>query len=715
MRSNPIVLCRYPLPRIRRFTQVWLGLLAASVVAVPLGAQDAACGPSSRPLPELSACPPDAGVAALFAEAEGEQRAGNFAAADLQLDCAEAAIERSQTTSTAGAAEDTRDARYQLARRRGILDYRREHLPQALSWFECALRKSSARSDSVAMARDLNNVGSVLRRLGDFSGALRALTVSLDLQRESDSLGGAVLNNIADMYRELEDHDAALRYYHEALAVFAARHQTLEASHVLEAMSELSLNSGDTESAQRWLKQALDSYREAANHAYQLRAHGGLIRASLDADQLQQAQAWSASALALAASHGLQTPASLQRQIARTERLLGKPADAEARLRSVLSRLATGDIERPPLREELAAALEARGEPAAALAEARRAHQEESRLARAQHDRQLGWLRTRFELSERDHTIITLASEKELTEARLRQRTLVLGLALALTLAILLSLWLVQQRRSQRERVRVAAERVREQEELQRYRREADALAEDRSLLQALLDSRESALCLLDADGQLLAANLSARRLLGSEPSAPIGRSISEFLPAQEATRLVAALEQMEDASVQQLELMTHGQGQTLQAQLSQWGRGDGLIVMELSEETAAADADDHTPAELTKPEAEQPLREDFKRSVVELMLTVVDAWERATGSNRLELAEKSRIWRVSIDDGRLRARAMERYLAVSKLPRNPRWRDVLRSAYFVLGQCALDAPVREDLKRRADTVLAYTRREALV
>ncbi|NUQ65408.1 MAG: hypothetical protein HUU20_23315, partial [Pirellulales bacterium] len=60
-------------------------------------------------------------------------------------------------------------------------------------------------------------------------------------------------------------------------------------------------------------------------------------------------------------------------------------------------------------------------------------------------------------------------------------------------------------------------------------------------------------------------------------------------------------------------------------------------------------------------------------------------------------------------------ARAMERYLSVSKLPHNPRWRDVLRSAYYVLGQCEMEPQAREDLQRRVDAVLAYTRRNALV
>jgi hypothetical protein len=107
--------------------------------------------------------------------------------------------------------------------------------------------------------------------------------------------------------------------------------------------------------------------------------------------------------------------------------------------------------------------------------------------------------------------------------------------------------------------------------------------------------------------------------------------------------------------------------------------------------------------------------RAAFRRLLVELMLALVDAWERTTGTNRIEMAERSRIWSINIDDGRLRARAMERYLNLSKLPQNPRWRDVLRSAYYVMGQCPLDAQEREALQRRVDAVIAYTRRNALV
>ena len=303
--------------------------------------------------------------------------------------------------------------------------------------------------------------------------------------------------------------------------------------------------------------------------------------------------------------------------------------------------------------------------------------------------------------------------------SELRQRTLLVWLTLAVAAAVAVATWALLQRRRLRERLRQEAQRVRHEEERARYQREADALAGDRRLLQTLLDSREDAVCLLDAEGQVLAANRAACRLLAAGEQAPVGRGIAEFTVDADREALFSALERMEDAAVQTLEIAARD-GAPLVATLAQWGRGDGLIVMELREyssrstQSPVADAFDVV-IDHGDVASEDRMRQDFRRLLVELMLALVDTWERSTGSNRLELAEKSRIWRVNIDDGRLRARAMERYLAVSKLPQNPRWRDVMRTAYFVLAQCAMEPQVREGLQCRVDAVLAYTRRDASV
>ena len=675
-----------------------------------------------RPLPDPVACVSRAGVAvptdapaivtALFAHEKDRAAAGRLDDAEQTLDCVQAVLGDDGDVT----------AQYEVVRRRGILDYRRDRIPEALTRFECALSLSNAREDRVAAASDLKNVGSALRRLGDFQGALRTLMLSLDMQRGNGEVDGAVLNNIADVYRDSDKPDEAMRYYREARDAYLQRRKPEHAAHALESMGVLSLDRDDAPQAVRWLEEALRTYRAIGKHDYEIRVCGWLIRAALSRGDTAAARRWIASGTALSASHGLPLPASFQLQTARTERIEGDSAAAIDRLQRALSTLPERDILHSALLEELAAAQEAAGDRVAALETLRSAQAEERLLSRAQHDRQLGWLSTRFETAERDRTIAALEAENRLRRAELRQRTLLLWLTVAIVAAVGLGLWSLLQRRRQRERLQEEARRVRHEEELARYRREADALAEDRSLLQALLDSRDDAVCLLDTDGLLLAANRAACRCLGAVEEAPVGHAIGEFLADPDRDALTSALERMEDAAAQTFEFVARD-GTPLIAHLAQWEHGDGLIVLGLQARSGgSADASSSYSLQAGAGDDaheagnhDELRRAEFRRSLVELMLAVIDTWERATGSSRLELAEKSRIWRVTIDDGRLRARAMERYLTVAKLPHNPRWRDVLRSAYYVLGQCAMEAQTRDDLQRRVDAVLAYTRRSALV
>ena len=74
--------------------------------------------------------------------------------------------------------------------------------------------------------------------------------------------------------------------------------------------------------------------------------------------------------------------------------------------------------------------------------------------------------------------------------------------------------------------------------------------------------------------------------------------------------------------------------------------------------------------------------------------------WQKVTGQSIIDLAEKSRIWSVSIDNGRLRTRSMNRYLSIDKLPSNPRWRQVARTAYFVLSKVSHDAEAKSALEK---------------
>lgn len=649
-------------------------------------------------------------AAGLFSRAEERIAAGRFDEAEQSLDCAEAVLHT----------DNDAIAHYELVRRRGILDYRRERIPEALERFECALELSTAREDRSAIARDLKNVGSALRRLGDFRGALRRLAESLDLQRAegSDALG-PVLNNIGDVYRELDEPETALRYYREALEDFQRRGNPVEAAHVLETLSVLALDRGDSREAARLLESALAEDRQNGNRPYRLRIYAGLTRLAIAEGDLAKAERWRSAGLAMADEYDLTLPAAFELEAARLDRLGGRFGAAQARLRRAVARLPQSDTERPELLRELAASLESEGDTAAAIAVLRQTHTAELKLAESKYDRQLAWARSRFEAAEREHKIAVLERDGRLRSAMLRQRTLLLWSTIASGLALLLLSVMFFLRRQQQARIAEAARQARNDEELARYRQQAVALGVDRRLLKSLFDDRRDAVCVIDAEGSVLTLNRAACELLSIAEDAMVGQDFADCLQEDRRDEFHAALVRMEDTATLQLAMNQSQGGALLSLRLSEWERDGGLILLTIAASTATASSSADTvfvPANEAgaSPGQDDASQQAFRRALVELMLATVDAWERGTGQGRLELAEKSRIWRVTIDDGRLRARSMERYLNLSKLPQNPRWRDVLRSAYFVLGQCEMDASTRAALQSGVDAVLAYTRRSAL-
>lgn len=103
----------------------------------------------------------------------------------------------------------------------------------------------------------------------------------------------------------------------------------------------------------------------------------------------------------------------------------------------------------------------------------------------------------------------------------------------------------------------------------------------------------------------------------------------------------------------------------------------------------------------------------EFRHALVVLMFDALECWER-NGGTRITLAERSGVWHVTRDDGRLRVRSMERYLSPNRLPKRPRWRDVLRSAHYVLSHAPLSAEDRTRVLAAEERVRTLARRRTL-
>lgn len=86
-----------------------------------------------------------------------------------------------------------------------------------------------------------------------------------------------------------------------------------------------------------------------------------------------------------------------------------------------------------------------------------------------------------------------------------------------------------------------------------------------------------------------------------------------------------------------------------------------------------------------------------YRDRIVGVMNDSLALWKAMTGRGKIEFAETSGLWRVSLDKTSLQTRTLDKYLLVETLPDNPRWRDVLRTGEWVLDQGQDDARAPEE------------------
>lgn len=105
--------------------------------------------------------------------------------------------------------------------------------------------------------------------------------------------------------------------------------------------------------------------------------------------------------------------------------------------------------------------------------------------------------------------------------------------------------------------------------------------------------------------------------------------------------------------------------------------------------------------------------------SLAELLVTAMHdclaVWEKATNTNKIELADQSKIWKISVDEGRLRTRSLDKYLSLKKLPENPRWRSVVKTCHFILAECQLNKNDRDLLTQRLSNIMAIIKNQSMV
>ena len=612
-----------------------------------------------------------------------------------RYDDALADLDLAQATSTPlGDWHDT----HRLERQRGIVAYRREQLADAALHFSETLALARAQKDPRAQAQSLNDMGNAYRRTGDFAQALESFTASLALREAlgETEAAAAVLNNLGNVSQDLGDYAAAQDWLERALAIYRKQDAPRSVAHVLESLALNDRHAGRDEAARTKFVEAWNVFEAQGATRDQLRVATQIARLSSESAH-PDAASWIARADALAGKLSQPPPLRLALAQARTE-----PA-----ARKVLrERLLAGDDaptgDRVDAWRFLAETSERDGDAVLALADFKAYNAAALDAAeRAQNERVAQW-QVRLDVATKLRELAALRDESRVQALRTK---LVLAIALCVAIALAAAFVLHLQR--------VRAQRRALERQTARYREAADALRADRSRLQALVDSSDEALLLVDAQGIVLAANRAAATRFGDD--ALRGRPL-RALAGEPAGAIVDAIAAAEaDSAVPGASVEIDIGGTRLRAAsglLDDPDLEEPLGWVRLFAASTQAGATEAAPP--IRASAGDDAPEVFRRALVELMQASLQAWERSTRTTRVDFAEKSGIWRVHVDDGRLRMRSMERYLSVAKLPRHPRWREVLRSAYFVLAECALGDAERAQLERLVEAVRAQVTDKAL-
>ncbi len=685
-------------------------LLPAAASADPI--DDCRLARHERPAEAMALCTQalqeaqtaDARFEARMHLAEIDTAAGALAAAEQHLLAAEQLLGR----------VSDRLASHRLARRRALLAYRRADYGLALAHFLEGAAAARALADPHAIAISENDLGVAYRRLGEDREALSHWLASLEAKRglgETDL--AATENNIGNLYRDLAELDKAEQYLQRALAGHEAEGRVVLAAHTREDLGLLAADRLDWSTARAAMDAAETVY--VREHAQVDRLRLARHRAELEwrAGVPVAAAEWIARAEALSQQLELPTPADMTLLQARLLATEERPALALSHLLLHASALEHADqsLQRDWRLAEAEWA-EAAGRPEQALAALRTAQTVELSLLQQRHGERMDALRARFEFVELEHERDSLqrtTTQQALTLQQRRNQLLGLGLFSALVLTALLAFF---QRRSYRQRLRMQQIQAEQRAQAEEARHVAESLRADLRSVRVALDQTVGPVLVVDAGGVVRLANAAAATHLQRSVASLRGERLAELFGADAAAQVQAALENLSSGepespiSIQSGPSNTHRIGAlslSLEEEL-------GVLILERNAQAPEwveslnrahaqweqQDVDSGVAVDAGVAEAQ-----DARGAIVELMQACVEIWERTTCSTRLELAEKSGIWRITIDDGRLRTRTLNRYLDIATLPTRPRWREVLRTAYFILADCHLEPAQRALIEQR--------------
>ena len=278
-----------------------------------------------------------------------------------------------------------------------------------------------------------------------------------------------------------------------------------------------------------------------------------------------------------------------------------------------------------------------------------------------------------------------------------------------------------------------ARENIELKSEIERRVQVEDALRLSQQRMTRLLDTLEAGLVCVSDTGRITYANQAASVLAGRviDPGAAL---LSDLLTPTIVDAMARAITEEGRVSLDDVPLGRAGSPVLLNAFELDADAGGGFALVITPDTAQTRQSSDHLVrsvrgvldtvgpalveqrAALPRPEDASPMpapgKEAYRETIVAVMAQSIALWRRVKGGSKIDFAEQSGVWRVNLDRSSLQARTLDKYLLIETLPANPRWRDVVQTAEFVLAD--VEAQVADNAELSAQYAELRTSAQSL-
>lgn len=247
-----------------------------------------------------------------------------------------------------------------------------------------------------------------------------------------------------------------------------------------------------------------------------------------------------------------------------------------------------------------------------------------------------------------------------------------------------------------------ALENTEMRDEITRRIQVEDALRLSQRRMKQMLEVLDDGLVCVDARGVLTFANHAARQMF--KDRIELRRTRLEDLIPQQHIASLHAMNDDDDGAKVRLTLNEQDWDMHMFEMQPEAGAGHAIVFSRMGRSkfvTTIRDAVDTTISEMDaaqeSPTPGPHVRDAYRTLLVRAMTETLELWAIVSdGGKKVEFAEQSGIWRVSLDKTSLQTRTLDKYLLIETLPENPRWRDVIRSINFILAEAERVVPEQE-------------------